>query len=625
MWATAPYWFELLKIKGHEGFGLSYLHRQHLLSFRAITMADFSIDLDILRAASIKASGGSGLAQLRLRTSDGPLSCSEDCQSGQDDDDDDDGDDDYSPAAGNAASGQLVWVSLYLSTDGRFGTDDSLLVRRQVKLKANSDKVLKFKFATADQAVADGSYYLIARVESPTGVVDVNPANNQSVELVNGRGSDVILTWISCALNAIQSAGSYGKPGVPPTTGTRLMAMLSTAMLDAVAAFGNTVNPYRFDLMAPSGASRQAAVVGAAQRILALELPGESDIIQAQLSKSLAELNGSNQGIQAGLAFGAGLADQVRASRASDGYNNNTPYTPPANGLPGYVWMPATSGPTAGVALGANWGSVTPWVISGPDAYQSNGLQSRPDVDLDAYATQLNEVRQLGGLASTAVTSIQRTADQTEIAYFWAYDRPDTFRPYGQLIDIAIDVAAQKNSSLETNARLISCLSIAMADAVICAWKEKYSNVQPRPADLITGAFSDTDGVASTVRDSQWQSLLSSINGVQSPPFPDFLSGHSVMGGAFASVMTQFFGDNVVFSARSDEVPGVERSFDGRIAPGSLGDLSTVAVRPNSFYEAGLEDAVSRVYGGVHIREACLDSFNVGLKVGDAVARTFLG
>jgi hypothetical protein len=125
---------ELLKIKGHEGLGLSYLHRQHLLSFRAITMADFSIDLDILRAASIKASGGSGLAQLRLRASDGPLSCSEDCQSGQDDDDDDDddddGDDDYSPAAGNAASGQLVWVSLYLSTDGRFGTDDSLLVRR---------------------------------------------------------------------------------------------------------------------------------------------------------------------------------------------------------------------------------------------------------------------------------------------------------------------------------------------------------------------------------------------------------------------------------------------------------------------------------------------------------------
>jgi hypothetical protein len=103
------------------------------------------------------------------------------------------------------------------------------------------------------------------------------------------------------------------------------------------------------------------------------------------------------------------------------------------------------------------------------------------------------------------------------------------------------------------------------------------------------------------------------------------LSGHSVMGGAFASVMTRFYGDNVVFSARSVETPGVKRAFDGWIAPGSLGDLSTATVRPNSFYEAGLEDAVSRVYGGVHIREACLDSFNVGVKVGDAVARSFLG
>jgi hypothetical protein len=593
-------------------------------------MADFSIDLDVLRAPSIKASGGSGMAKLRLRSSDGPLSGVQGFQSGQDDDCDDedgeDGDDDCSPGAGNAASGQLVWVSLYISTDGRLGIGDSLLERRQVRLAANSGKVLKFDFSTAGLAVAEGSYYVIARIEPPAGVVDSNLANNKSVELVNGRGSDPVLVWTSTALNAIQSAGSNGKPGVPPTLGTRLMAMLSTAMLDVVAAFGNRVSPYRFDLNAPSGANRQAAIVGAAQRILSQELPGESDLIQAQLAKSLAELNGSNQSIQAGLAFGAGLADLVRASRASDGYDNNTPYTPPANGLPGYVWMPASTGPTAGVALGANWGSVTPWVISGPDAYRSNGLQSRPDVDLNLYATQLNEVRLFGGLASTAVTPNQlRSSDQTEIAYFWAYDRPDTFRPYGQLIDIAMDVAAQKNSSLETNATLIASLSTAMADSVICAWKEKYSNVQPRPADLITGAFSDTDGVASTVRDSQWQSLLSSINGVQSPPFPDFLSGHSVMGGAFASVMTQFFGDNVLFSARSVEVPGVQRSFDGRIAPGSLGDLSTVAVRPNSFYEAGLEDALSRVYGGVHIREACLDSFNVGLNVGNAVARTFLG
>ena len=234
-------------------------------------------------------------------------------------------------------------------------------------------------------------------------------------------------------------------------------------------------------------------------------------------------------------------------------------------------------------------------------------------------------MRQFGGLADTTVTTIQRNADQTDIAKFWAYDRADTFRPYGQLLDIAMDVAASQTTSLETNAQLIASLSTAMADSVICAWKEKYTIVQPRPSDLITGSFSDLDGVDSTVRDGDWKSLLSSINGIQSPPFPDFLSGHSAMGGAFASVMTHFFGDNVVFSAASSDLPGKQRSFDGVITPGSLGDLSTVSVRANSFYEAGLEDAVSRVYGGVHIREACLDSFKVGLAVGAAVAASPLG
>ena len=426
-------------------------------------------------------------------------------------------------------------------------------------------------------------------------------------------GSDPILVWTNIALNAIQSAGSNGKPGVPPTTGTRLMAMLSTAMLDTVAAFGDQVDSYRIDQSAPASASLDAALVGAAQRILSLELPGESSLIQAEYALNLQSLAGSAESIQAGLAFGAGMADQIRALRANDGSANTTPYTPPSGGLPGYVWTPAPSGPTAGAALGPNWGSVTPWVISSPDDFSSDGLQCRPDVDLDLYAQQLNEVRLYGGLANTAQTTLERSPDQTEIALFWAYDRTDTFRPYGQLLEIAMDVALDQGTSLVTNAKLIASLSLAMADAVICAWKEKYDNVQPRPWDLITGSFSDTDGSALTVRDQNWQSLLSSINGVQSPPFPDFLSGHSVMGGTFASVMSHFFGDSLTFDATSQELPGVVRSFDGFIDEGG--------VARNSFYEAGLEDAISRVYGGVHIREACEDSFDVGLNVGAAVVQ----
>lgn len=557
-------------------------------------MFDYSIDLRIIRGPSLD-NDSEGLAQVRLEAL-------------------------YlgAPQGGPnpPSTFRTVEVSLYSSTDNQYSTDDRLLEKRTVSFPASyAPAVRTFNFDTENIALAGGSYYLIARVEGVPGSESAQSlANNQSIALVNARDADPILVWTSCALNVIKSAGSNGKPGIPPTTGTRLMAMLSTAMLDTLAAFGDPVAPYRIDQNAPAGANRDAALVGAAQRILSLELPGETGLIQDQLTRSLQSLQGTSASIQAGLAFGASMADQIRAIRSTDGSSNSLPYSPPSNGMPGYVWAPAATGPTADVALGTHWGSVTPWVISGTSAFSSDGLQARPDVNLDLYAQQLNEVRLYGGLANTAQTSLLRTADQTQIALFWAYDRPDTFRPYGQLLDIAMDVAAEEKTSLVTNAKLIASLSLAMADAVICAWKEKYTVMQPRPWDLITGSFSDTDGSPLTVRDSSWSSLLSSINGVESPPFPDFLSGHSAMGGTFASVMTHFFGDNLTFEATSQELPGVERRFDGF--------RDQAGVQRNSFYEAGFEDAISRVYGGVHIREACEDSFQVGLNVGAAVVQT---
>lgn len=584
-------------------------------------MPDFTINFDKINPASIKWNGENGEVELIVRAVEattvyaGGNAGGSGSGSGSGDAGQNNGPDSSNGQGPNSPNTTYrAWVSLYASTDNRFDASDILLSRNLVSLKSNQTKNLEFDYSTAGLALAEGSYNLIARIDPPSEVVDSNSANNQTLALVNGSGSDAILTWTSCALNAIKSAGSNGKPGIPPTTGTRLMALLSTTLLDTVAAFGNTVAPYRIDVAAAAGVSRQAAIVGAAQQILSQLLPGETELIAAQVNKSLSEINGSAQSINAGLAFGAQLANQALALRANDGSSNNTPYSPPS-GLPGYVWMPATSGPTADAALGCNWGSVTPWVISSASAYQPDGLQARPDVNLDLYAQQLNEVRQYGGLASTATTTSLRSAEQTEIALFWAYDRPDTFRPYGQLIDIAMDVAAKQGSSMNQNAKLLACLNTALADAVICAWKAKYEVVQPRPYDLITGAFSDQDGVASTVRDTAWHSFLSSINGVDSPPFPDYISGHSAMGGAFAGVMTGFFGNNVNFSAASQELPGVTRYFDG---------FNDNGIQRNSFYEAGYEDAISRVYGGVHIREACTDSFAVGLQVGTAVANSFL-
>jgi hypothetical protein len=527
-----------------------------------------------------------------------------------------------------------VYLTLFASTDGKLDSQDFSLTPTRITLqlpRSMTNTTAPVTYSTQSAAIAQASYYMIAKLDADYGVEEgVCLDNNTSSVLTVIRSTDPILVWTSCALNAVKSAGSNGKPGVGPTAGSRLAAMLTTAMLNTVAAFDSSVKAYNPNgtITLPTALTdidRNAALVGAAQRILLLELPGEATIIQEQLNNSCQDLKAAGLTqvrIDASLAVGAAIADQIRALRANDGSANNTPYTPPPTALAGYTWMPATSGPMKDVALGANWGSVTPWMINDPNnpKFKSDGLQARPDVDLDLYAEQLTEVRLFGGLSNTTTTSLQRTADQTDIALFWAYDRPDTFRPYGHLLDIAMEVAQNQGTDQATNAQLLASLSMSMADSVICAWKDKYTEVQPRPWDVITGTFSDTDGTDATVRDTDWRTLLSSINGVESPPFPDYMSGHSVMGGAFAGVMTNFFGDGVTFSTTSQDLPGKVRSFSSTIE--TKADGSTVT--RSSFYNAGFEDAISRVYGGVHIREACEDSFDVGLRVGNAVAEMFL-
>jgi len=230
-----------------------------------------------------------------------------------------------------------------------------------------------------------------------------------------------------------------------------------------------------------------------------------------------------------------------------------------------------------------------------------NGRPDNPNDQGALYAQEIEEVRLYGGLQNTALTTTLRNADQAEMAVFWAYDRADTFRPYGQLNQIAQEIAVRQGNTLQKDASLFAALNTALADAVIVAWKEKYTELQPRPDDVIAGGFAANDGIASTVGDPNWESLLSTLMGVNSPPFPDYMSGHSAMGGAFAGVMTEYFGENYVFSTVSQELPGVVRHFE-------------------SFYEAGMEDALSRIYGGVHVREACIDSLNMGLAVGDFVS-----
>lgn len=489
----------------------------------------------------------------------------------------------------------FVRLNLYGATDAKINrnpetnqlSNDVLLAseRRFLTLGKGKSKTFTLKYDNITSFGAPGAYNLIAEIAPGRTIPEINRQNNVASRLVSAPGTDVVIDWNATALNAIQADGALGR-GVPPSLGSRLLAITQAAVYDTVNAFKQTYTPYAVDIDAPAGASIGAAVAGAAHHALVGLLPGQKALFDTQLSKSLAEINRSDRAKTAGVAFGESVAAQILELRANDGYDNNTPYTPPSGN---YVWRPGPDG----VAVGPNWGGVTPFAIPSIEGFSPDGLDGTLGTDL--YAEEIEQVRLLGAKQNTDLTTVTRTPDQTEIALFWAYDRADTFRPYGQLNQITQEVAVREGNTLAGNARLFAQLGIALADAAIVAWDVKYKVVQPRPDDVITGGIAANDGRNDTVSDPDWQPLL------PTPPFPDYISGHSIFGGAFGAVMTDFFGDNYEFTAVSQELPGVTRTY-------------------GSFNQAAFDDAISRVYGGIHVLEASVtDSLPTGRNIGNFV------
>jgi hypothetical protein len=202
------------------------------------------------------------------------------------------------------------------------------------------------------------------------------------------------------------------------------------------------------------------------------------------------------------------------------------------------------------------------------------------------YATDLNEVKSLG-----AANSSTRTADQTNIARFWA-DGANTSTPAGHWNRIAQTVGTAEGNTVSENARMFALLNLAEADAAIVSWDNKYQTNFWRPVTAIRQA--DLDGNAATDPDPNWTPLIAT------PPFPTYTSGHSTFSAAAAEILSLFYGnDNISFTTSAEGAAGIaDRSF-------------------TSFSQAALEAANSRIYGGIHYR---FDSEH-GLENGEALGQ----
>ena len=127
-------------------------------------------------------------------------------------------------------------------------------------------------------------------------------------------------------------------------------------------------------------------------------------------------------------------------------------------------------------------------------------------------------------------------------------------------------------------------VAISLMEGFISCWDEKYRSVVIRPETYINQYI-----------DENWVPLL------QTPPFPEYTSGHSVISSSAAVTLTKLFGDNFAFTDSTELEFGLTaRSF-------------------KSFIEASEEAALSRMYGGIHYRPACMNGITQGRAIGNFI------
>ncbi|MFF5208969.1 vanadium-dependent haloperoxidase [Streptosporangium sp. NPDC000396] len=302
--------------------------------------------------------------------------------------------------------------------------------------------------------------------------------------------------------------------------------------------------------------------------------------------------------IAGGKADGEKIAALMIAERSGDASAFDPAYT--LDGVPG-SWRP--TGSTA--ALNPNWARLRPFAMTSATQFRPRPPAGFTSYDQllrsPEYASQVNEVKSLGSATSTT-----RTAEQTQVAHFWANDLDGTYKPPGHLLDITATVSKLKGLKQSENAELFNLVSMALADASIVAWDAKYATPIDlwRPESAVR--LADTDNNAATTADPAWVPLSKGRDGTPfSPPFPAYVSGHATFAGAWAGVMQRWFGHDLTFTATTEDPHATVRSRTF-----------------TSFAAAAEENARSRVYLGVHYQWDADGGLESGFNLGDFVYTT---
>lgn len=293
--------------------------------------------------------------------------------------------------------------------------------------------------------------------------------------------------------------------------------------------------------------------------------------------KNVKEFNSSK-------TYGLEVAEHIAAWMNGDNYNQTRT-------MPKFTvdtdnpsrWQPTPPSYMAGIE--PHWNKIRPFVIDSASQFKPS---PPPPFSMEEDSDFFKELKEVYDI-SNQITSAGDDSEEVEIAQFWDCN-PYVSVTRGHLMFatkkitpgahwIGITKIASRKSNADVNKTIYAYTkaSIAMVDAFISCWDEKYRSNLIRPETLINEHI-----------DENWVPIL------QTPPFPEYTSGHSVVSGAAATTLTHIFGENFAFDDDTEVPYGLPvRSF-------------------TSFKQAADEAAISRMYGGIHYRQAV----DVGVKQG---------
>jgi hypothetical protein len=375
--------------------------------------------------------------------------------------------------------------------------------------------------------------------------------------------ADVVLDWNQIAVSTLVSQGQS------PFAQARFMAITQLAVFEAVNAITGEYQPYIGTVVAPAGASADAAAIAAAHDVLKYYFNQQAGpALDAAYTASLATIpDGSAK--SGGIATGQAAAAQMIALRLNDGSSPPQFYVP-TSVAPG-VWQLTPSCPPAG-GINFQWQNITPFGVPSEPGSQAwleqFVLGPPPELTSTRYTQDYNEVKRVG---SATADLTDRPQDRADVARFYAAASP-TF-----VFNLtARQLAAAEGSSLSENARTLALLNMAGNDSTVAAFWVKYHYVFWRPETAIFNG--DNDGNPDTAGDPTWKPYI------VTPCFPSYPSIHGTASNAAAEVLRRIFGEG-----------GHDITMTSAALPGLI-------FRYTRFNQITDDISDARVYGGIHFR-----------------------